>query len=128
MSLSVQQQETVRARLTEERDRLLADLQTLNTEIVELGQDQEIEGGGLSNHIADDATDMMEQEKDLALISNLRDRLRSIEHALERLDAGTYGICEHCGQPINPERLDVLPSATLCIECKAIEDKQQQRF
>lgn len=126
MALTAEQQHTLRDRLHEERDRLNADLRELDDEIVALGQDQNLEGAGASNHIADNATDMMEQEQDLALIGNLRDKLRDVEHALERLDEGAYGVCERCGKPIAAERLEVLPSATLCINCKALEDKQRR--
>lgn len=128
MALTSEQQQAFRERLVAERDRIGTDLRELDDEIVALGQDENNVGAGVSNHIADNATDVMEQEKDLALSSNLRDRLRDTEHALERLDEGTYGICERCGKPISPERLDALPSATLCIECKALADKQLRRF
>jgi DnaK suppressor protein len=126
--LTSEQQQTLRDRLLAERDQITADMRGLNDEVVALGQDENTVGAGVSNHIADNATDVMEQEKDLALISNLRDRLRDTERALERLDEGTYGICERCGKPISPERLEALPSATLCIDCKALEDKQLRRF
>lgn len=121
MALPVEQQQQVRARLEEERDRLQADIRALDDEVVALGQGQAQEGTGGSNHLADDATDVVEQEKDLALIGNLQDRMRDTERALSRLEEGTYGLCERCGKPIGAERLDALPSATLCIDCKSLE-------
>jgi DnaK suppressor protein len=48
----------------------------------------------------------------------LRDTLRDVDHALDRMDAGTYGTCERCRQPIADERLEALPAARLCIGCK----------
>lgn len=125
MALEMKQQQQLRARLKEERDHLRADLQGLDDEIVALGQDQNAEGAGVGNHIADTATDVMEQERDLALIGNLQERMRDVERALERMDAGEYGTCERCGKPIATERLEALPSATLCIDCKALEDKRR---
>lgn len=125
MVLSVEQTNALRMRLEDERARLRVDLDGLAAEIVDLGQSQAIEAGGAGNHLADDATDVMEQEKDLALRQNLEDRLRDIEQALDRMERGTYGICENCGRPIAPERLEVLPSARLCIECRAREDQQR---
>lgn len=125
MVLSVEQTNALRTRLEDERARLRVDLDGLAAEIVDLGQSQAIEAGGAGNHLADDATDVMEQEKDLALRQNLEDRLRDIEQALDRMERGTYGICENCGRPIAPERLEVLPSARLCIECRAREDQQR---
>lgn len=54
--------------------------------------------------------------------------LDQIEYALEKLDAGTYGICEECEKPINPERLTALPFATLCINCKRLEEISDSDF
>lgn len=127
MALSKQQQETFRARLHEERERTDADLAGLDSEMVALGVSQQDEGGGAGNHIADDATDVMEQQRNLALIANLQERRRDIARALERLDDGTYGICERCQKPIATARLEALPFATLCIECQSLEDEQAPR-
>jgi DnaK suppressor protein len=126
MALSTQAQEGYRERLTEERGRIEADMAGLDAEIAVLGEDQQVEGGGAGNHPADDATDVMEQERDLALIGNLQERMRDVDHALERLDAGTYGTCERCGKPIASERLEALPFATHCIACQEIEDRQRR--
>jgi DnaK suppressor protein len=125
MVLTAEVQQQYRDRLTQERERIQADLDNLGREIVALGEDQQVEGS-VSNHLADDATDVMEQERNLALIGNLQERLHDVERALERLDAGTYGICERCGKPIAPARLDALPFATLCIDCKALDDQQRR--
>ena len=125
MALKATEKKALKARLEQERDRLLADLRGLDAEIVSLGQSQQIEAGGAGNHFADDATDIMEQEKDLALKGNLEERIRDVERALGRLADGTYGICENCGRPINPERLEALPSARLCIDCKAQADRRR---
>ncbi|HEX5501765.1 MAG TPA: TraR/DksA C4-type zinc finger protein [Thermomicrobiales bacterium] len=121
MVLTAEQQSALRARLEAERGRLRGDLAELGTEVAVLGQSQQLEGGSPGNHFADDATDIVEQEKDLALIEGLRGRLYDIERAIERMDRGAYGRCERCGQPIAPERLEALPSARLCITCKARE-------
>ncbi len=56
-------------------------------------------------------------ELDQAMLSDLKRRADSLEQQLSRISQGTYGICEHCGAPINPDRLAVLPDATLCIQC-----------
>lgn len=125
MAISKTQQKTYRARLLEEQARTDVDLAGLDSEMVDLGISQQIEGGGAGNHIADDATDVMEQQRNLALIANLQDRRRDIVHSLERLDAGTYGICERCQKPIAPERLEALPFAALCIECQSLEDNER---
>jgi RNA polymerase-binding transcription factor DksA len=56
-------------------------------------------------------------ELNLALREKVEQRIEQLGDALQRLDAGDYGICEFCGQPIDPERLEVLPGTALCIEC-----------
>jgi RNA polymerase-binding transcription factor DksA len=65
-------------------------------------------------------------ELDLALREKIVQRIEQLEEALERLDGGNYGICESCGQPIDPERLEILPRTTLCIKC-ARESEQNGR-
>jgi DnaK suppressor protein len=56
-------------------------------------------------------------ESNLALRAKAETQVQEIERALERLDEGAYGICESCGQPIDPARLEVLPHTALCINC-----------
>ncbi len=68
------------------------------------------------NHMADDATDVAEQAKTLALRTHLEGMLKEVDRALVRIDKGTYGKCERCGVRISQERLKAMPWATLCIE------------
>lgn len=124
MALTKKAQQEYRDRLTEERTRTVGDMERLDAEVVTLGTSQQDEGGGFGNHMADNATDVMEQERNMALSGNLQERLHDIDHAIARLDAGTYGTCERCGKAIAPGRLEALPFATLCIDCKALEDDQ----
>lgn len=65
------------------------------------------------------ATQVFEQQRDLALRDRAVARLAQVEAALARLDAGTYGTCTECGRAIAPERLEALPWAALCIDCQA---------
>ena len=67
----------------------------------------------------EEATESLELEKRLALEKQLRDQLTDIEHALQKIEDGTYGLCDSCGQPIAENRLEALPQASLCIDCKA---------
>ncbi|GAA0364812.1 TraR/DksA C4-type zinc finger protein [Bacillus horti] len=67
------------------------------------------------NHPADSATTMYEREKDLSLLEHYRLHLEDIEQALKRMEEGTYGICQKCGEPIPLERLEAIPTATYCI-------------
>jgi DnaK suppressor protein len=68
-------------------------------------------------HDAEGATIAFERQQVAALIEQAREQLRQVEAALRRLDAGTYGICGRCGEPIAPQRLAARPTAALCIEC-----------
>ena len=126
MALSTEQQQTYRERLIADREETEANLAGLDSEMIDLGISQQVEGGGAGNHIADDATDVMEQQRNLALIANLQERMRDIDHALSSIDEGTYGVCQRCGKEIAAGRLEALPFATLCIDCQAIEDEQRR--
>jgi DnaK suppressor protein len=64
------------------------------------------------------ATQVFEQQRDLALRERNEQHLAQVEAALARLDAGTYGACPNCGRPIAPARLEALPWAALCIDCQ----------
>ncbi len=61
----------------------------------------------------------LEYAKELSIEQNTLDLMRKVDHALTRVKTGDYGICENCGAAIPIERLDVLPSSTLCVECAA---------
>ncbi len=128
MTITAKQQDIFRNRLTQERARIQGDLTNLDAEIATLGMGQQTEGGGAGNHLADDATDIAEQERDLALIGTLQERMREVDRALERLEAGTYGICDNCNQPIPPERLEARPFSALCVNCQSQVDRQRRPF
>lgn len=73
---------------------------------------------GYGNHPADYATDVFDHTLNLTLCHHYERRLLEVENAFRRLEQGTYGICEKCGQAIDPARLKALPEAVLCIKCK----------
>jgi RNA polymerase-binding protein DksA len=64
------------------------------------------------------ATQVFEQQRDLALRERTERALTEVDAALERIAAGTYGACTSCGRPIAPERLEALPWAAHCIDCQ----------
>jgi len=70
---------------------------------------------------ADEASEL---EKRLALEERLRDSLNEVEHALQKYEAGTYGLCDSCGRPIEQARLEAIPQASLCLRCKAQQAKE----
>ena len=88
----------------------------------EPGSGQHWERSGYGDHQADDATEVFEREKELGLEQTLKAHLDQVERALKRVEAGTYGECESCGKAIAQGRLDAMPEATLCIDCKAEEE------
>ncbi len=67
----------------------------------------------------EEANGVFELERGVALRECLVNALSEVEHALEKYEAGTYGICDSCGQPIASARLEALPQASLCLDCKA---------
>jgi len=67
----------------------------------------------------EEASETIEVERRLALGKKISDTLAKIEHALQKYEAGTYGLCDSCGQKIEQERLEALPQASLCLKCKA---------
>jgi RNA polymerase-binding protein DksA len=68
-----------------------------------------------------------EREKNLALVRRMEQKLEEIENALRAAKKGAYGICEHCGKPIDPARLAALPETTLCVKCKNEIEKAARR-
>jgi RNA polymerase-binding protein DksA len=72
---------------------------------------------GYGNHMADDATIAYEQTKALAVKQNAKWLLVQVSEALERFEEGTFGVCENCGQSIDPARLKAIPYTALCMEC-----------
>lgn len=109
-----------RAELLDLRSRVLGAAQDL----VEGDDDQsELSSAAGDQHIADHASDMFDREVDESLEENASQLVQEIDAALGRMDAGTYGTCARCGRPIPEERLDAVPYATLCVECKRIEER-----
>ena len=77
------------------------------------------------NHPADIGDELFERSKDVALRDNAYVLLEQVESALERIEAGTYGICEACGRGIPTERLQVVPEAAYCIDCQQVSDGRE---
>ena len=105
-----------RATLVAERARLLADL---GEAIVAPGQ-------MTYGSQAAAATQVFEQQRDLALRDRTTAQLALVEEALARLEVGTYGTCLRCGGPIAAPRLEALPWAAYCIACQAIVDRERR--
>jgi len=103
----------LRRRLETERENLLEELKI--TVSLTVGR-QECGSYGEQGELA---TEIVEAEKGLILEKRVRDQLAEVEHALHKFDEGSYGLCDVCGRPIKPARLEALPRANLCLSCKA---------
>ncbi|MEX1019888.1 MAG: TraR/DksA C4-type zinc finger protein [Litorilinea sp.] len=71
--------------------------------------------------------EIFEREKNAALIAVLERKLKDIEAALRSIEKGQYGTCDRCGKPIEPERLEVKPDATLCVSCQQEVERLSRR-
>ncbi len=111
----------VRAELEAELAELRTEIDQAESEIAERLGDAV---GSAGDDPADAGAKTFQREYDLAHTQNARDLLEQAARALARIDNGTYGICESCGQPIGKARLQAFPRATLCVECKQREERR----
>jgi len=102
--------------LESEQKRLLGELEQSEASVRSTEERRE---GSPFGKREEEATESFELEKRLAVEKQIRDHLVEIEHALRKFEKGTYGLCDGCGQPIAPDRLEALPQASLCVNCKA---------
>jgi len=118
-----------RQRLADERARLDGVRSTFDDEglSTETESDSLGELSSYDQHQADVGTETFEREKDLSILEQVEAELADVEHALRRLDDGTYGTCEVCGKAIPDDRLEAMPAARLCLEHQA-EAEREVRF
>ena len=109
-----------RSRLESEQKRLIGELEQLKASVRPANERRE---GSPFGKREEEATETLELETRLALEKRIIDQLAEIEHALSKFEEGTYGLCDSCGQPIDPARLEALPQANLCVSCKAGQAK-----
>jgi DnaK suppressor protein len=113
--LTTKEKGDLKDRLVTERAELQAQLTTLEEETFASTQSELSGDVGLDDEVADAGTATFEREKDLSIENNVRDLMSKVDRALERFEAGTYGLCVVCGKPIAKDRLKALPYADLCI-------------
>jgi RNA polymerase-binding transcription factor DksA len=116
--------EAARGRLLAERERLSKIEKTRRQEIV---PPQEFELSSIDQHPADEGTETFEEERDLTVLQMVVGQIEDIDHALERIEQGTYEVCEACGKPIGEERLKARPAARFCIEDQAKAEREVVR-
>lgn len=127
--LSKKDLEFFRKQLLNLKDRLVDGIKFLAGD--NLGNAQREASGDLSNygmHMADQGTDNFDREFSLSLVSNEQEVLYEIEEALQRIDQGNFGICEMTGEPIELERLKVLPYVRYCIAAQQDIERNRRRF
>ncbi|MBD8869228.1 TraR/DksA family transcriptional regulator [Nocardioides donggukensis] len=107
--------------LNETADRLRAELHDQEEELAGLMRDA---GDGAGHDQADMGATSFERDHELTVVANARDMLAQIERALGRIEDGSYGICESCGNPIGKMRVMAFPRATLCLSCKQREERR----
>ena len=105
----------IKQRLQEQRITLLDRLETKDNTVRSIDL--------LNPDQADRAMSYRDNNRETLLLDHARQQLQDIDQALARLDAGTYGMCIGCGQKIQPERLEIMPSAALCIDCQRHQDR-----
>lgn len=111
--------QAVRSRLLAEIDELAADIALSESQIADGDSN-----GGAGDDQADLGTKTYTREHEMSLALNARDLLAQNERAAQRIEAGTYGLCESCGQAIGKARLQAFPRATLCVRCKQREERR----
>ena len=111
--------EQARKRLLAERGRLEAVREAAERLSAGAREAAERELSSADQHPAELATETIERELDQSVVLRVDAELAAIEAAVRRVDEGTYGLCETCGQPIGDERLEALPAARCCVEDQA---------
>ena len=115
-----------RERLGEERERL----EELRHEYDALSEESEDDArhelSHYDQHQADTGTETFDRERDLSILEQIEGELADVEHALQRLDEGTYGTCEACGKPIPDARLETLPATRFCVDDQALAEQESK--
>ena len=117
--------EQARERLIAERDRLTEVREAASRLSTAANEAAERELSSADQHPAEQATETLERELDLGVLQSVDSELTELQAALDRLDAGTYGVCEICGKTIPDGRLEAKPAARYCIEDQAKADARR---
>ena len=113
--------DAVRRELDADAQRLRGELATTESDLAELMRDG---SDGAGNDQADVGASTLTRDHEMSLADNWREMLQQVEHAMDRMENGTYGVCEQCGNAIGKQRLMAFPRATLCLSCKQREERR----
>ncbi len=116
--------EKFKERLLTMRRRLASEVESIRKNALSRRDTASGDVSAMPIHMADIGSDNYDKEFALELIEGESQELRDIDAALERLEAGTFGICEQCGGKVGYGRLNAIPFAQLCIECKRTEERE----
>lgn len=118
-----------RRALMREREAQLARIEALrDAGMGDSLQETSRELSSYDQHPADQGTETFEREKDLGLLASAKDVLERVEAALRRMETGEYGICQGCGEVIDPARLEALPYASRCVDCEEMAEQGRDRW
>jgi len=116
MPLSTTELREFKERLLQEEQRLIEEREALEERTSHAAElERATELSAYDDHPADMASETFELEKERALQENVETLLQRVRTALDKIERGTYGICDACGQEISKQRLQALPYATLCL-------------
>jgi DnaK suppressor protein len=108
------QKQQIKHRLTQEKQSIERQLATYDAQVGRDGGSPDLQG------FADSAHTTAERSEVLSMIDELESSRDNVDAAIARMDAGTYGKCERCGRDIPFERLEAIPTAALCVNCKQL--------
>ena len=106
----------LKKRLEEEKEHLQDELRRLGASSYERRE------GSPFGKREEEADAVFELEKKISEGKRVKRLLSEIEHVLHKFEEGTYGLCDECGEPIDPKRLEAIPQTSLCIDCKGKRD------
>lgn len=106
--------------LLQKREEVIGGVMQIRASSQEMGQD------GIQD-MADEASNLYNQQILMSLNENQRKTLREVDEALDRIEEGTYGICDSCEKPIALKRLQIKPFAKYCVQCQDVIEKQMDK-
>jgi RNA polymerase-binding transcription factor DksA len=124
-NLSARTLKRLRAKLIDERNQQLRQAEELQAEAEELAQERDPGDTQFDEESGEGDTVNVERERDLLLSATARQIVDAIDRALARMDAGTYGVCVPAGRRLSLERLEAIPYAEECVDCKARAERRR---
>ena len=109
--------EEIKNKLIAKKEFIISQLKRFARKNKKIKDDYEANFPHLGEHQDENAVEVSDYTSNISVEHDLENNLKTVKNALKKTSEGTYGICSKCQKPINPKRLEVMPEATLCIEC-----------